>query len=184
MLLDSSIRCRDITDTTAPKLKSLTTGAMHIAAHVPSYGRLHLYRLMEKVGPERILYTDTDSVMYKVQSCTKDPLEDEMGPFLGQVTSELKGTMTKFVATAGKSYGYKELLPNGEEQTKIKSKGITLNSEAAKIVTMERMEAMVQEVLQLTGQRSSVEVPQQSARRDRNSKVYFKSTAKKFRFTF
>ncbi|CAI2352961.1 unnamed protein product [Caenorhabditis sp. 36 PRJEB53466] len=40
---------------------------------------------------EGIRYTDTDSVMYKVQSCTKDLLEDEMGPFLGQVTSELKG---------------------------------------------------------------------------------------------
>ncbi|CAL2033982.1 unnamed protein product [Caenorhabditis brenneri] len=30
---------------------------MHIAAHVPSYGRLHLYRLMGNVGADNICYT-------------------------------------------------------------------------------------------------------------------------------
>ncbi|EGT35888.1 hypothetical protein CAEBREN_04170 [Caenorhabditis brenneri] len=164
-------------------LKSLSTGAMHIAAHVPSYGRLHLYRLMEKVGPENICYTDTDSVIYIVPHGETDPLADEMGPFLGQCTSELSGKVTKFVTTGAKSYCYKEVLANDEEKIKIKSKGISLNSEAAKRVTMEKMETLVDEVIN-GSLRSVVEVPQQQVRRNRDHSVFFKEVQKRFRYTF
>ncbi|CAL2047004.1 unnamed protein product [Caenorhabditis brenneri] len=165
-------------------LKSLSSGAMHIAAHVPSYGRLHLYRLMEKVGADNICYTDTDSVVYRVPHGQADPLESEMGPFLGQCTSELSGKMVRFVTTGAKSYGYKELLDNGEEKIKLKSKGISLNSEAAKRVTMEEMEKLVEEVLNESSVRSVVEVPQQQVRRNRDHSVFFKEVQKKFRYTF
>lgn len=38
------------------------TSLVAIAAHVTEYARFHLYRLMQKVGLERVLYTDTDSL--------------------------------------------------------------------------------------------------------------------------
>ncbi|EGT57769.1 hypothetical protein CAEBREN_12375 [Caenorhabditis brenneri] len=103
--------------------------------------------LLEKVGADNICYTDTDSVVYRVPHGKANPLESEMGPFLGQCTSELSGKMVRFVTTGANSYGYKELLDIGEEKIKLKSKGIFFNSEAAKRVTMEGMEKLVEEVL-------------------------------------
>ncbi|CAL2033983.1 unnamed protein product [Caenorhabditis brenneri] len=95
-----------------------------------------------------------------------------MGPFLGRCTSELSGKMVRFVTTGANSYGYKELLDIGEEKIKLKSKGISLNSEAAKQVTMEEMENLVEEVINESSVRSVVEVPQQQVKRDRNHSIF------------
>ncbi|EFP11896.1 hypothetical protein CRE_29300 [Caenorhabditis remanei] len=110
-------------------------------AHVSSYGRLHLYRLMEKVAAENICYTEYQK---------------------GQQI-HWKARWDRSLDNAPASYAYKEILANGDIKIKVKSKRISLNSEAAKKVTVEQMEEMVEEVL--TGiSRSSIKVPQQQSK--------------------
>lgn len=92
-----------------------------IAAYTTAYGRLCLYSLLELLGPERVLYCDTDSVVYRK---TEGLPELPIGSFLGQLTDELEGdAIVKFVATGPKSYAY--LTDKGKES--IKMKGFTLN---------------------------------------------------------
>ncbi|PIC44706.1 hypothetical protein B9Z55_004983 [Caenorhabditis nigoni] len=174
------VRCTQRTET----LESLKTGAVHIAAYVTSYARLRLYRLMEKVGAENIVYTDTDSIVYTSPRAAVDPLRGEHGPYLGQLTDELEGTMTEFVSLGPKTYCYKETLADGTEKTVRKAKGISLTAQADKKITFERMKAMVDEVLDEAQQRTVIQVPQQTMRRDRNHVVYAKENKKAFRFTF
>ncbi|CAO4382238.1 unnamed protein product [Caenorhabditis nigoni] len=174
------IRCTQRVET----LQSLKTGAVHIAAYVTSYARLRLYRLMEKVGADNIVYTDTDSIVYTTPNVGLDPLREEHGPYLGQLTDELEGTMTEFVSLGPKTYCYRETLADGTEKTVRKAKGISLTAQADKKITFEKMKEMVDEVLDEAHHRTVVEVPQQTMRRDRNHTVYAKDNRKAFRFTF
>jgi hypothetical protein len=58
-----------------------------------------------------LIFSDTDSLIYNVTG-DEDPLKNEMGEFLGQLTNELKGDMIEFVAIAPKTYAYREQLPD------------------------------------------------------------------------
>ncbi|EGT46031.1 hypothetical protein CAEBREN_09358 [Caenorhabditis brenneri] len=96
-------------------LESLRTGAVHIAALVTSYARLRLYDLMEKVGGERIIYTDTDSIVYYTLVGEENPLADRIGSFFGQLTDEISGEMEQFVTIGPKTYSYVEKLEGGKK---------------------------------------------------------------------
>ena len=104
-----------------------------LAAFVSSYGRIDLDSYADSCG-ERVLYCDTDSVIFVAESPEQLlPL----GPFLGQLTSELPQgeRITNFLATGPKSYGY--ILSNGESV--IKYKGFTLNLAASRVMNIEAM---------------------------------------------
>ncbi|EFO85342.1 hypothetical protein CRE_24140 [Caenorhabditis remanei] len=87
ILYDKTVEIQDlraINDTLVVKhqkraecLESLRTSAMHIAAMTTSHARPHLYGLMEKVGPDNLVYTDTDSLIYTVPDGEEDPLKDD-----------------------------------------------------------------------------------------------------------
>ncbi|EGT40659.1 hypothetical protein CAEBREN_18823 [Caenorhabditis brenneri] len=165
-------------------LASLKTSAIHLAAYTTAYARLRLYRLMESVGAENIMYTDTDSIIYTVPDGSENPLEHEMGDMLGQLTNELAGSMKGFVTTGPKSYSYIDTLSDGTEKTVNKMKGITINSEVEKKITFEKMRAMVDEVLQEITPRTVLSLPQHIMRRDKDHKVYSKDIMKEFKYTF
>ncbi|CAL2042901.1 unnamed protein product [Caenorhabditis brenneri] len=153
-------------------LMSLRTSACHIAALTTAYGRLELHELMEKAGAENLIYSDTDSIIYSVPEGEKNPLEGDMGGHLGQLTSELRGEMLNFVSTGPKSYSYIEKMEDGSLATKVKAKGITLNCQADKLITFEKMTQMVEEVLGGVGQRTVQEVPQFKMERNRDHHVF------------
>ncbi|PIC17425.1 hypothetical protein B9Z55_023669 [Caenorhabditis nigoni] len=90
-------------------LTSSRTRAMQIAAYTTSYARFYLYDFMEKVGGENIFYADTDSIVYRIPEGEEDPLENNIGSFLGDLTSELSGEMLEFVALGPKTYCYKRI---------------------------------------------------------------------------
>ncbi|CAO4385894.1 unnamed protein product [Caenorhabditis nigoni] len=165
-------------------LESLRTSAMHLASLTTSYARLRLYKFMEMVGPENICYTDTDSIIYAVPDGAKDPLKDEEGSYLGQLTDELTGTMSEFASLGPKTYVYKEMKSNGEEKITVKAKGITLNSQVEKLVTFDKMKAMVNEVLENVTPRTTLLLPQHVMTRDKDHKVYSKNIQKSFKYTF
>ena len=91
-----------------------------IAAFTTAYARLKLYDLLDLLQ-ERVLYYDTDSVIYIHKPNQSDP---PLGNYLGDLTDELNGDyITSFVSRGPKNYAYRT--KNGKTDTKIR--GITLD---------------------------------------------------------
>ena len=75
-----------------------------IAAFTTAYARLKLYDLLDLLQ-ERVLYYDTDSVVYVHEPGKPDP---PLGDYLGELTDELNGDyITTFLSGGPKNYGYK-----------------------------------------------------------------------------
>jgi len=117
------------------------------ACFVTSFARLRLYEQLE-VLQERVLYFDTDSIIYVTR-----PGEATLplGDYLGDLTSELPpgDSIVEFVSTGPKSYGY----TTRKGKTDIKCKGIPLNMSSSRQVNFESMVALVrgeQEELRVT----------------------------------
>ena len=91
-----------------------------IAAFTTAYARLKLYDLLDLLQ-ERILYYDTDSVVFVHEPGKPEP---PMGDYLGDLTDELDGDyITTFVSGGPKNYAY--VTNNNKSVTKIR--GITLD---------------------------------------------------------
>jgi hypothetical protein len=91
----------------------------YIAASVTAHARTYLHRQMYRIGPEKIIYCDTDSIMYVHKII--DRLEEKKG--LGNWVDEYpNNTITRFIGLAPKSYA---LYFTGKERL-IKTKGISL----------------------------------------------------------
>jgi hypothetical protein len=90
------------------------------AIFTSAQARLKLYNdFIEPLG-ERVLYCDTDSVIYTRK---EGESKIELGSYLGQPTDELKGShIVKFWCAGPENYGY--LLENGKNS--MKCKGINL----------------------------------------------------------
>lgn len=58
-----------------------------MAAFTTAYARLELYKYLEMLGPARVIYFDTDSVIFYYKDGDVMP---EVGDFLGQMTDELE----------------------------------------------------------------------------------------------
>ena len=96
-----------------------------IAAFTTAYARLKLYDLLDLLQ-ERVLYYDTDSVIYVHEPGKPDP---PMGDYLRDLTDELDpgDYITTFISGGPKNYAY--LTNNGKTETKIR--GITLNYDSS-----------------------------------------------------
>ena len=91
-----------------------------VAAFTTTYARLKLYDLLDLLQ-ERVLYYDTDSVIYVHKPDKPDP---PLGNYLGDLTDELDGDyITSFVSGGPKNYAY--CTKGGKTDTKIR--GITLD---------------------------------------------------------
>ena len=95
---------------------------------------------MEKISkddPNRILYADTDSVMYVKRPGLPDP---ECGRFLGDLTDEHPDKrIIKFCSGGPKNYMYQ--FDDGTSVTKVK--GFSLNFRTSKLITPAVIEDMV-----------------------------------------
>ena len=91
-----------------------------IASFTTAYARLKLYDLLDLLQ-ERVLYYDTDSVIYVHKPGKPDP---PLGNYLGDLTDELNGDyIMSFVLGGPKNYAYHT--KKGKTETKIR--GITLD---------------------------------------------------------
>ena len=74
-----------------------------IAAFTTAYARLKLYDLLDLLQ-ERILYYDTDSVVFVHEPGKPEP---PLGDYLGDLTDELDGDyITTFISGGPKNYAY------------------------------------------------------------------------------
>ena len=104
----------------------LKTGNVIVASFVTSYARLELFKLINKLQ-ERVLYFDTDSVIYL---CGEGEEQIETGNYLGELTNELPDNewITQFCSSGPKSYSY---ITNLNNET-VHIKGFSLNNEDVK----------------------------------------------------
>jgi DNA polymerase elongation subunit (family B) len=85
-----------------------------IAAFTTTYACLKLYEVLDQLQ-ERVLYYDTDSVIFVSKPGEPEPL---LGPYLGQLTNKLKeGYITTFILVGPKNYCYKT--STGKVETKV-----------------------------------------------------------------
>ena len=94
-----------------------------VACFTTCWARLKLYQALEQLG-ERVLYYDTDSVIYWTDENQSNPT---LGNYLGDFTSELDDDdyIMEFVSGGPKNYGYKT--KKGKIECKVR--GFRLNSE-------------------------------------------------------
>ena len=94
-----------------------------VAAFTTCWARLRLYEALEPLG-ERILYYDTDSIIYLEEPGQPKPV---LGDYLGEFTSELDADdyIEEFVSGGPKNYGY--TTKNGHVECKVR--GFRLNWE-------------------------------------------------------
>ena len=145
-----------------------------VAAYVTAYGRLELYRHMEKLQ-SRLVYADTDSC---ILISPRDVREETLptGNALGDLTDELNAGehIVEFVSGGPKCYAYRTSM--GRE--KVTVKGITLNSRNSDIITFELLKEIV-----LGQGRDAVQVvdPNRFTRNLKERTIHTEPMAKKFR---
>ena len=96
-----------------------------LAAFTTSWARLKLYTALEKLQ-DKVLYCDTDSVIYVSRANNEGGPEIELGDKLGEWTDELgdgEDSIVEFVAAGPKSYAYRT--QKGKDE--VKCKGIRIS---------------------------------------------------------
>ncbi len=107
-----------------------------IAAFTTAYARLKLYDVLDQLN-ERVLYYDTDSVIFVSKPGESEP---PLGPYLGELTDELKeGHITTFISGGPKNYCYR----TSSNKVETKVRGITLNCTAKQKVNFNVIRSMV-----------------------------------------
>lgn len=112
-----------------------------IASFVTAYARIELYKILEKLD-KRVLYYDTDSVIFKAKENEYKP---SCGQFLGQLTNEIpNGFINEFVCLGPKNYCYSVVNEKSDQvEYVLKIKGLRLNTDTLKIVNFESMKKLL-----------------------------------------
>ena len=109
-----------------------------IAAYTTCQARLKLYEYLEELGP-RVLYADTDSVIFT----TKEQKSLPLGDYLGDLTDEVpEGIITQFVSAGPKNYAL-TIDKSGLVETMTKVRGITLNFKTALQIDFDTVKQIV-----------------------------------------
>ena len=150
-----------------------------IAAFTTAYARLKLYDLLDLLQ-ERVLYYDTDSVIYLHEPGKPDP---PLGNYLGDLTDELDAGdyITTFVSGGPKNYAY--ITNNGKSQTKIR--GITLDYAANKKLNPNVMRGLVHlHVNCHTEAKVVVDIPFKITRDKKEKNIVTKRMKKDYRIVY
>lgn len=120
-----------------------------IAAYTTAMARLKLYTYLEQLK-DRVLYFDTDSVIYISKKGEYDP---PTGGFLGDMTDELSkdygegSYITEFVSGGPKNYGYEVYSTAQEKIIQVcKIKGFTLNVGTSQHINFSAMKSILKSV--------------------------------------
>lgn len=111
-----------------------------LACITTAEARLKLYSLLDQLQ-ERLLYCDTDSVIY---STKKHEESLPLGNYLGQLTNEIpSGYMVEFVCSGPKCYAFKVVDKRHRNYTVVKCKGFSLSARTCKKINFTSMKKMV-----------------------------------------
>ena len=149
-----------------------------VAAFTTAYARLKLYDLLDLLQ-ERVLYYDTDSVVFVHEPGKPEP---PLGDYLGDLTDELDGDyITTFVSGGPKNYAY--VTNNDKRVTKIR--GITLDYATTKKLNPEVMRGLVHlHVNCHTEGKVTVDIPFKITRDKKKKKIITKRMKKDYRVVY
>ena len=150
-----------------------------IAAFTTAYARLKLYDLLDLLQ-ERVLYYDTDSVIYIHQQGKPDP---PLGKHLGELTDELVpgNHITTFISGGPKNYAYETNNGNGI----VKIRGITLNYDASKTINVDVIRHLVDLYVDCYIQdKVTVGIPHKITRDKKEKNIVTKRTKKDYRIVY
>ena len=150
-----------------------------IAAFTTAYARLKLYDLLDLLQ-ERVLYYDTDSVIYVHEPGKPDP---PLGDYLGDLTDELDAGdyITTFISGGPKNYAY--ITNNGKSETKIR--GITLDYAATKKLNLDVMRHLVHSHVNChTEEKVTVDIPFKITRDKKERNIVTKKMKKDYRVVY
>ena len=150
-----------------------------IAAFTTAYARLKLYDLLDLLQ-ERVLYYDTDSVIYVHEPGKPDP---PLGDYLGDLTDELDtgDYITTFISGGPKNYAY--ITNNGKSETKIR--GITLDYAATKKLNLDVMRHLVHSHVNChTEEKVTVDIPFKITRDKKEKNIVMKRMKKDYRIVY
>ena len=150
-----------------------------IAAFTTAYARLKLYDLLDLLQ-ERVLYYDTDSVIYVHEPGKPDP---PLGDYLGDLTDELDAGdyITTFISGGPKNYAY--ITNNGKSETKIR--GITLDYAATKKLNLDVMRHLVHSHVNChTEEKVTVDIPFKITRDKKEKNIVTKKMKKDYRVVY
>ena len=140
---------------------------------------MKLYELLDQLQ-ERVLYYDTDSVIYIHQPGKFEPA---LGKYLGELTDELDpgDYITAFFSGGPKNYAY--ITNNGKTVTKIR--GITLNHATLKKINPYVMRALVHLYVDchIQGKVSAV-IPHKITRDKKEKNIVTKKMIKDYRVVY
>ena len=148
-----------------------------IAAFTTAYARLKLYDLLDLLQ-ERVLYYDTDSVVFVHEPGKPEP---PLGDYLGDLTDELDGDyITTFVSGGPKNYAY--VTNNDKRVTKIR--GITLDYATTGKLNPGVMRSLVHLYVNChTEAKVTVDIPFKITR-DKKKKIVTKRMKKDYRVVY
>lgn len=146
-----------------------------VAAMVTAHARCRLWKMLNKIG-DRVLYHDTDSIIYTSAGRGNEDQDIPVGKYLGEWEDELGGScITKFVSTGPKCYAY--LTANNKVACKVK--GITLNSHNMQLINYQAMKQLVTKNL------DEIHADAVTFKHDRDVNVMITESVKKaFRVTY
>ena len=149
-----------------------------IAAFTTAYARLKLYDLLDLLQ-ERVLYYDTDSVVFVHEPGKPEP---PLGDYLGDLTDELDGDyITTFVSGGPKNYAY--VTNNDKRITKIR--GITLDHATTKKLNPGVMRSLVHlHVNCHTEAKVTVDIPFKITRDKKKKNIVTKRMKKDYRIVY
>ncbi len=146
-----------------------------VAAFTTAYARLTMYRYLERLR-ERVLYTDTNSLIYLVKE-GETPLE--LGDYLGQLTDELgSDSIQEFAAAGPKSYAYQT---RNQKKVVLHVKGIMQTWECCDLVNFDSVRELVEGYLNDSKdeEEGAIEIPQHNIMRDKRDFSLKNSTFRK-----
>ena len=108
-----------------------------IASFTTCWARLKLYDVVDFLG-ERVLYMDTDSVIFKAKEGDSMP---SLGDYLGELTNELPlgHYIEEFISSGPKSYAYRQ----DDNKEKTKFKGVTINKKNSNFVNFNSIKEII-----------------------------------------
>ena len=133
---------------------------------------MKLYTLLENLQ-DRVLYFDTDSVVYiHVDGLWNPPL----GDYLGELKDETKGIpITTFVSGGAKNYAYE--LTDGTSVCKIR--GFTLNHRNSLELNLDTLRTLV-----TTGEQTGPVISNPHKISRKNNRLYSKAESKAYRIVY
>ena len=148
-----------------------------VASFVTAQARLKLYDILKKLN-ERVLYFDTDSIIYEHKPELWNPT---IGDRLGEWTDEVPGArIMKFVGMGPKNYGYEYVDKDGQGKSTCKVKSLTLDYNTSQLIHFHQM----LEWAKSESRKFQVTVNYNRIRKHKDRRVTTERQSKTYRFTY